>query len=67
MTRELEQQPVERGAALRVERGQQLIFDAPDDRPEANQLTAPLRCQADHMPAAVARVALALDQPAVLE
>jgi hypothetical protein len=58
---------VECCAALGIEWREQLVLQARDDRPEANQLAAPVGREADHVAAPVVRVPLALDQGALLE
>src|SRR5581483_1044502 len=50
-----------------VERPEELVFDARNDRAQLDELPAPGRREADHVPAAVVRIAPALDEPAVLE
>src|SRR5207302_5785180 len=57
----------QRLAALGVERGQQLLLQARDDRAQANQLASSLGRETDHVPAPVVRVPLALDQSTLLE
>src|SRR6266540_1740298 len=54
-------------ARLRVERGEELVFDLPDDRAQPYQLPPALGRERDDVPAAVDRVPVPLDQPALLE
>ena len=58
---------VERGPVGRVERRQELAFDALDDLAEGGELFPPGGSQADDVAAAVAGIATALDQSMFLE
>src|SRR5690348_8577329 len=67
MRRELEQEIVQRGPLLRRERCEELVLDAPRDRPQLGELLLPGGLQADQMASPVGRVAPALDVAVGLE
>jgi len=67
MPRQLQQEAVQRLAVALGERGEQLCFQALDDRADPNELTLSFRSEADHVPPAVVGVPLTLDQPALFE
>src|SRR5919205_687799 len=64
---EPEQQPVQRGAAVVVERSEELLLEALDDRAQSVELGPAVAGEADDVAAAIVWVALALDQAAVLQ
>src|SRR5262249_47870479 len=67
MTGELEQQRVQRLALLLVQRSQEVVVHRLDDGTQLAESALALRRDADEVTATVARVALALDQAALLQ
>ena len=64
---EADEQLVERLALFGIERGEELVLEPLDERAEPRQLALACRRDADDVAAAVLRVALPLDQAALLE
>jgi len=67
MSRELEQEPMQRLPVVRLERGEELFLQPLGDRTDPDKLPPPFGGKADHVPSAVAGVPLALDQLSLLE
>src|SRR5262245_5150123 len=67
MAREAEERLVQRPAALGVERGEELVLDSLDERPQPGELALAVLRERDRLAAAVVRVAPPLDQPTLLE
>ena len=67
VARNRDEKLVEPLALVGVERREELVLDPLDDRTEPRELALPVRCQQDGVAPAVLRVALPLDQAALLE
>src|SRR5438876_12112307 len=67
MARKPQEQPVQRGALVGVERLEDFLLEPLHELAEARELPLALGGEADEVAAAVVRIAAALDQAALLE